>query len=259
MDVSYTNVFSQAVSLNMTSDSNGDDPNPRVHPLYMQPTRGGIIRKAREQKRISQERLGELTGVTRSAVSQWESNTTEPDSADRLRLIAEVLGIDLATLVRAGTSPQKVTNRTRVGTVASTTVSFAPPALVVWRAVPYPAGRLGGFVILHEKEGEVPRPVHLLHQTKAFAFKVVGEENAPVYKLRDTLLVDPNTAAIAGDDCFFADGIESPQGSVAMVGYLVRGTPALWIITQYGSQGEIELPKVEYPHAWPIVGRYHRR
>lgn len=242
----------------MASDSNGDDPYRRVHPLYMQTTRGEIIRKARTQKRISQERLGELTGVSRSAVSQWESNTTEPDSAERLEIIAEVLGVDLAELVRAG-GPQKVTGKSRSGTVASTVVSLTPPALLVWRAVPYPAGRLGGFVILREKEGEVPRPLHLIHQTKAFAFKVLGDENSPVYKPRDTLLVDPDTAAIAGDDCLFADGIENPQGSVAMVGYFARSTPTLWIITQYGVEGEIELPKVEYPHAWPIVGRYHRR
>jgi hypothetical protein len=175
-----------------------------------------------------------------------------------LKIIAEVLSLDLAELVRAG-GPQKVTGKSKSGTVASTVVSITPPALLVWRAVPYPAGRLGGFVIVREKEGEVPRPLHLIHQTKAFAFKVLGDENSPVYKPRDTLLVDPDTTAIAGDDCLFADGIENPQGSIAMVGYFVRSTPTLWIITQYGVEGEIELPKVEYPHAWPIVGRYHRR
>jgi transcriptional regulator with XRE-family HTH domain len=243
----------------MPSDTNDDAPFRKVHPLYMQTTRGEIIRRAREQKRISQARLGELTGVSRSAVSQWESNTTEPDSADRLRLIAEALGIDLAMLVTAGSGHQKVINRPKTGTVASTAISFAPPAMIVWRAVPYPAGRLGGFVILREKEGEVPRPAHLMHQIKAFAFKVIDAANSPVYKPRDTLLVDPDTAAIAGDDCLFADGIDEPQGSVAFVGYYLRSTPTLWIITQYGSKGEIELPKVEFPHAWPIVGRYHRR
>lgn len=242
----------------MASDTNGDDPHRKMHALYMQSTRGEIIRKARELKRISQERLGELTGVSRSAVSQWESNTTEPDSTERLALIAEVLGIDLATLVRAG-SPQKVTNRPRTGTVASTSVSITLPALVMWRAVPYPAGRLGGFVILHEKEGEVPRPAHLIHQTKAFAFKVIDSANVPVYNPRDTLLVDPDTAAIPGDDCLFVDGIEKPQGSIAVVGHYISSTSTLWIIRQYGVEGEIELSKAEYPHAWPLVGRYHRR
>lgn len=102
--------------------------------------------------------------------------------------------------------------------------------------------------------------MHLLHQKKAFAFKVICDSNSPVYKLRDTLLVDPDTAAIPGDDCLFADGIENPKGSLAIVGYLERSTPTTWVITQYKcGDKEIELPKAEYPHAWPIVGRYHRR
>jgi transcriptional regulator with XRE-family HTH domain len=241
----------------MTSDTDGDDPHRKVHALHMPSTRGEIIRKARMQKRISQEQLGALTGVSRSAVNQWESNTTQPDTAERLQKIADALDLDLAVLVRAGSGVR--TERSATGTVSRTFVSHAQPALIVWRAVPYPAGRIGGFVILHEKEGEVPRPNHLLNQPKAFAFKVIDDANVPVYKPRDVLLVDPDTAAIAGDDCLFADGIESHQGSVAIVGYFLSSTVTTWTITQYGREGEIELPKAEFPHAWPLAGRYHRR
>jgi len=74
-----------------------------------------MIRQAREQKRISQERLGALTGVTRSAVNQWKATPTQPDSAERLQRIAEVLDLDLAMLVRAGTTP-KATSRPASGT-----------------------------------------------------------------------------------------------------------------------------------------------
>jgi DNA-binding XRE family transcriptional regulator len=242
----------------MTSDTDGDDPHRKVHALYMPATRGEIIRKARMQKRISQERLGELTGVSRSAVNQWESNTTQPDTAERLQKIADALDLDLAVLVRAGAGA-KTSGKSGTGTVSRTFVSHVLPPLIVWRSVPYPAGRLGGFVILHEKEGEVPRPNHLLNQPKAFAFKVIDDANVPVYRPRDVLLVDPDTAAIAGDDCLFADGIESQQGSEAIVGYFLRSTATTWTITQYGRKGEIELPKAHFPHAWPLAGRYHRR
>jgi DNA-binding XRE family transcriptional regulator len=199
------------------------------------------------QKRISQERLGELTGVSRSAVNQWESNTTQPDTAERLQKIADALDLDLALLVRAGSGIK--TGKSGSGTVSRTFVSQILPPLIVWRAVPYPAGRLGGFVILHEKEGEVPRPEHLIHHPKAFAFKVIDDANVPVYRPRDVLLVDR----------LFADGIESQQGSEAIVGYFLRSTATTWTITQYGREGEIELPKAHFPHAWPLAGRYHRR
>lgn len=242
----------------MTSDTDGDDPHRKVHVLFMPTSRGEIIRQARVHKRISQDRLGQLTGVSRSAVSQWESNATEPDSSARLQRIAEVLDIDLEILVRAGGAP-KGQNRPATGTISRSQISHVIPPLVVWRALPSAKSRPGGFVILHEKEGEVARPIHLIHQTKAFAFKVIDEANAPVYRARDHLIADPDTAAIPGDDCLFADGIEKAEGSLAFVGNYARATPTLWIITQYGREGEIELPKVEFPHAWPIVGRYHRR
>lgn len=198
-----------------------------------------------------------LTGVSRSAVSQWEGNVTEPDSTERLQRIAEVLDLDLAMLVRAG--GVKGGTRSGTGQIIRSQISHALPALVVWRAVPSSGSRYGGFVILHETEGEVARPAHLIHQKKAFAFKVIDDANVPVYRPRDHLIVDPDTAAITGDDCLFADGIEKPEGSVAIVGTIASSTVLLWIITQYGREGEIELPKVEFPHAWPIVGRYHRR
>jgi transcriptional regulator with XRE-family HTH domain len=242
----------------MISDASGDDDHKKAHDGLMPTTRGDLIRQARMQKRISQERLGKLTGVSRSAVNQWESNTTQPDSAERLQKIAEVLDLDLAALVRSQ-GPVKVTNGYATGTVSSTTVGSVLPALILYRAVPQPEGSYGGFVILDEKEGEVPRPAHLIHQKKAFAVKVIGTDNVPVYNPRDVLLVDPDTAAIAGDDCLFCDGIEKHGGNEGAVGNFVRSTTTTWIIIQYARKGEIELPKAQFPYAWPLAGRYHRR
>jgi transcriptional regulator with XRE-family HTH domain len=238
----------------MTSDTGGDDPHRIQHSLYMQKTRGEIIKEARETKRLSQERLGELIGVTRSAVNQWESDNTVPKTAEKYQALADILGIDVAVLMRASGK------RRRGVTSARTLVGHSMPALVVWRAIPGDGRRNGGFVVLHEQEDEVPRPEFLSSRQKAFAFKIVNEANVPVYKPRDTLVVDPDTPAIPGDDCLFADGIEHPAGSNVMVGFLDRITDALWIIKLYSSlKDEVELPRSEYPHAWPIVARYHRR
>lgn len=241
----------------MPSKTGGDDPPANGHPLYMQ-TRGEIIRRARIQKRISQERLGELTGVTRSAVNQWEANRTEPEGPERLRLIAEALGIDPAILVNASAAP--TARRTAEGSQSDRSQdSHSPASLIVWKSVPTRGSRFGGFVIIAEKDGEIPRPQFLEFSQKAFAFKVIDSSNSPVYNPRDRLLVNPEDPALPGDDCLFSDGIEREDGSACVVGNLIRSTPTLWIIRQYAARNEIELPKSEYPNAWPVVGRYHRR
>jgi transcriptional regulator with XRE-family HTH domain len=50
-----------------------------------------IIRRGREQKGLSQDELGKALGVSRQAVSMWESGTNLPDMA-RLVVMADLLG-----------------------------------------------------------------------------------------------------------------------------------------------------------------------
>lgn len=217
-------------------------------------SRGEIIRRARVQKRMSQERLGELLGVSRSAVNQWEADITEPESMDRLSQIAELLDLDVALLIQApGKSGRRNAAPVRNGTTQN---GHGLSALIVWKSVPARGSQYGGFVLLPEKDGEVPRPKFLEYKEKSFAFRVLDEANWPVYKPRDVLLVDPETPAMASDDCLFTDGMDAKEGSEAIVGNLVRVTPAMWIVKQYGEPDEIELPKSEFPHAWPLVGRW---
>lgn len=241
----------------MSSNTGGDDPPANGHVLYMQ-TLGEIIRRARMQKRISQERLGELTGVTRSAVNQWENGHTKNLSGDRLNSIAQALDLDPAVLVRAGTI-ERPASRAQGGAMGVPHIGHSPDPLIVWKSVPARGSRFGGFVLLAEKDGEVPRPEFLQYNQKAFSFKVLDASNAPVYRPRDHLLIDPESPALPGDDCLFGDGIAHTDGSLCVVGNLIRATATQWIIHQYGGRGEVELPKAEYPNSWPIVGRYHRR
>lgn len=61
-------------------------------------TLGDRIKKYREIRGFSQERLGRLLGVSREAVSQWESNDTEP-RPKRVRQIATALGVPYPVLL----------------------------------------------------------------------------------------------------------------------------------------------------------------
>ncbi len=59
---------------------------------------GKNIKRFREQKNIRQEELAEKLNVTRQAVSNWETEKTEPD-IDTLHKIADILEVDIEELI----------------------------------------------------------------------------------------------------------------------------------------------------------------
>ena len=58
---------------------------------------GENIRTFRQQARLSQEKVAELVGVSRQAVTKWEKDQSEPSCENLLRL-AEVLGTTVPAL-----------------------------------------------------------------------------------------------------------------------------------------------------------------
>ncbi|MEV5957320.1 helix-turn-helix transcriptional regulator [Streptomyces sp. NPDC051987] len=60
---------------------------------------GDAIRAARERVKLSQETLGELTGIDRKTINRIEQGAY-PTDIDRLLLIADALAVPLADLVR---------------------------------------------------------------------------------------------------------------------------------------------------------------
>lgn len=134
-----------------------------------------------------------------------------------------------------------------------------PRPLLLYRVAPVEKGRQDGFMLRAEKVGEVERPDFLIFSERAFAAKVLDDKNAPAYRRRDTVLVDPDSPHIEDEDCLFTNDPTVPAGSLSVIGCLLRSTATLWIIRQYGVKAERELTKSEFPNAWPIVGRYNRR
>lgn len=61
------------------------------------PTLGARIRTLRRARGLTQDRLADSTGVSRSAVAQWESDRAG-HSAGMLRRVAEVLGVSVNML-----------------------------------------------------------------------------------------------------------------------------------------------------------------
>ena len=61
-------------------------------------TIGETIQRLRTKRRLSQEQLAELVGVSRQAVSKWELNNALPDT-DKLAPLARALGVSAEELL----------------------------------------------------------------------------------------------------------------------------------------------------------------
>ncbi len=74
-------------------------PDPPVEPAPIESQSfPEILKSHRTARHMSQEFLAEQLGVTRQAVSKWESGTSEPSTANLLAL-AKLYGISLDELV----------------------------------------------------------------------------------------------------------------------------------------------------------------
>ena len=59
---------------------------------------GEILKRFREEKKLTQEELAERVMVTRQAVSRWENGETQPNT-DTLRLLSEIYDVSINTLL----------------------------------------------------------------------------------------------------------------------------------------------------------------
>jgi transcriptional regulator with XRE-family HTH domain len=73
---------------------------------------GDKIKELRLAKRMSQAELGDVLGVTRAAVQQWESNTTRP-ALNKLSELARFFDISLADLMGAPQEHESVDGELR--------------------------------------------------------------------------------------------------------------------------------------------------
>ena len=64
------------------------------------------IRRRREERHLSQEELAEAVGVSRQAVSKWESGASDPSTSNLLAL-ARLYGVSAEELLREAAGTQR--------------------------------------------------------------------------------------------------------------------------------------------------------
>lgn len=133
------------------------------------------------------------------------------------------------------------------------------PPLVLYKTAQSVRGPWGGFMLLAQRTDEVPRPFFLKFSEKAFAFRILDDRMHPAYRRWDTVIIDPDGPPVEDEDCLFTDGSVLPTGGLSVIGCLKSSTDMHWTVHHYGTKQDHNLPRADFPDAWPIVGRYNRR
>ena len=74
---------------------------------------GERISELRKRKEISQEKLAEMVGVSRQAVTKWENGNANPDTENLIRL-AEIFGVSLDELCKVDSEKPKTHWKQRI-------------------------------------------------------------------------------------------------------------------------------------------------
>jgi transcriptional regulator with XRE-family HTH domain len=229
----------------------------------------------RPDMRWLRERLGELgrssadlaraLGIPKSRVSEMLAGRRRLQPHE-IQPIARFLQLTEAQIIENLGLPLNASKEQNGGTVSQVFGNNRQPVanldsslrpLVVYRTLLSESAGRGGVMLYAEPVDEVPRPFFLKFSHKAFAIKVLNDDNHPVYKRWDTILVDPGGSMALGEDHMFSPDV-TPEGVIAVIGCLKQITPSHWIVHNYGTKQDQELPRSGL-NAWPIVGRYNRR
>lgn len=136
------------------------------------------LRSARKSANLTQEFIAKACGVSRNAVTQWESlnadTRTEP-SIDNLKIISRLTGMAIANLVGMEANEQEIREPGNRYQLASSRLMQIP--LITWRQ----ANTLGK-----------PTDLHQLGRIKERVSKLGGGDNVYALKVKDSSMTSPS-------------------------------------------------------------------
>lgn len=106
---------------------------------------GKNLQKIRKEKKMTQEELAEKLNVTRQAISNWETDKTQPD-VNTLAQIAEALDISVEVLIYGEPKTKLQTVTTTVTNNSGAGLSFGAALAMI---ISYAKWQSIGWAILH--------------------------------------------------------------------------------------------------------------
>ena len=157
------------------------------------------IKELRKKQGLTQQKLGELIGVKKSSISQWENDEHSP-SGDNLAQLSRVFGVSAHWLATGKGSPEPSNVEPAVIPQGSRVPVLSYVQAGNWREMCEQATAFDGNVEYVTAGIDVgPR---------GFGLWLRGDSMAPTFKEGDLIIVDPDEAPRPGDFVVASNGSE---------------------------------------------------
>lgn len=199
-------------------------------------TLGERIRKAREKTGMTQDQFSLLVGVTKGAISQWESGKTAP-RYKVLPAIASATNTSVSWLL--GDAPDGFREQGDTDFTAAEGQADTVKAIPVYaqnEALP------DDFFTRNNGAYKIPCPRQLTSVPGVYAVRVVGMAMSPRYENNETIIIDPQHSLEMND--YVAAAIRHAHGQAQIIlGRLVRNDKAGLILKQLNPNVTLHFPE----------------
>lgn len=148
------------------------------------------IRELRKKHGLTQQKLGELIGVKKSSISQWENDEHSP-SGDNLAQLSKVFGVSAHWLATGKGSPELSNVEPAVIPQGNRIPILSYVQAGNWREMCEQATAFDGNVEYVSAGGEIG--------PYGFGVWLRGDSMAPLFKEGDLIIVDPDESPQPGD------------------------------------------------------------
>lgn len=150
--------------------------------------RSDRIRNKRKEMKLTQQKLGDLVGVSKTTVSQWEKGDYSPNG-ENLSSLARVLGVSIQWILDGkGDDSFENVKPVSLGARQIPVLSYVQAGLLTeLQEISQPDGELE-YVQADEDLGE-----------GAFAMRINGDSMQPDFSEGDLVIIDPDIEPVPGD------------------------------------------------------------
>lgn len=148
------------------------------------------IRELRKKHGLTQQKLGELIGVKKSSISQWENDEHSP-SGDNLAQLSKVFGVSAHWLATGKGSPELSNVEPAVIPQGNRVPILSYVQAGNWREMCEQATAFDGNVEYVSAGGEIG--------PYGFGLWLRGDSMVPLFKEGDLIIVDPDEGPQPGD------------------------------------------------------------
>ena len=152
------------------------------------------IKKLRTERKLTQQQVAYALGISRVAVSKWESGDTKDLKRDNLVGLTKLFNVSLEELLDA--EPVKPNDDIQI--IPGTTLHqdrrgypiISPVQAGMWREIvdTFPRGGADEYIMAYNSYGK-----------HTFALRITGNSMEPEFKEGDVVVIDPDVAPNAGD------------------------------------------------------------